>query len=141
MDKESAKRVIDKMFYGMWNKQNLAMADEIFAKKFKIHYSVHVLKDLNEFKNLLNHWFMAIPDLKHTIDDYIIEDNKVVARWHGQGTHQGEFVGIPPTGKAFYYGGITILTLNSDGKIITAWVYNDLSDTLAELKSVDSPNL
>ena len=57
-----------------------------------------------------------------------------VARWHGKGTHQGEFIGIAPTGKSFYYGGITILSLQPDGKITKAWVYNDLADAIAKLK-------
>lgn len=134
MNKDFAKEIIDTMFYEMWNKKNTAIADQIFAKNFEIHYSIHVLKDINEFKALLNHWFTAIPDLEHTIDEYIVEDNKVVARWHGQGIQRGEFVGIPATGKLFYYGGITILSLQPDGKITKAWVYNDLTDALTKLK-------
>lgn len=134
MNKESAKQVIDAMFYEMWNKQNANIADQIFAKNFEIHYSVHLLKDINLFKNLLKEWFTAIPDLKHQIDDYVIEGNKVVARWHGKGTHQGTFAGIPATGKPFYYGGITILELQDDNKITTAWVYNDLTDAITKLK-------
>jgi len=120
----------------MWNLQKPDIANYLFAKNFEIHYSVHVLNDINEFKALLNHWFTGIPDLKHTIDDYIVEGNKVVARWHGEGTHQGKFIDISPTGKTFYYGGITILELLSDGKIIKAWVYNDLTDSLSKLKGI-----
>jgi steroid delta-isomerase-like uncharacterized protein len=138
MNKESMKQIIDTMFYEMWNKQKSEIADQLFAKNFSIHYSIHELKDINEFKNLLKHWFAAIPNLKHTIDDYIIDDNKVVARWHGEGTHRGEFIGIPPTGKTFYYGGITILLLQADGKIAKAWVYNDLTDALTKLKEASS---
>jgi steroid delta-isomerase-like uncharacterized protein len=132
--KASPKQVIDMMFYDMWNKKNADMADQIFAADFEIHYSVHVLRDLQEFKKLLKHWFSAIPDLHHTIDDYIVEGNKVVARWHGEGTQSGEFIDIPPTNKKFYYGGITILKLQEDGKIASAWVYNDLTDTILKLK-------
>lgn len=136
MDKDLAKKVIDKMFYEMWNLQKADIADQLFAKDFEIHYSVHILNDINEFKALLNHWFIGIPDLKHTIDDYITEGNKVVARWHGEGTHQGNFIDISPTDKLFYYGGITILELLPDGKIIKAWVYNDLTDSLSKLKGI-----
>lgn len=130
----SAKHAIDQMFYEMWNKKNADIANQIFAPHFEIHYSIHVLTDIEEFKKLLHHWFTAIPDLHHTIDDYIIEGNKVVARWHGEGTQTGEFIDIPATGKKFYYGGITILKLQDDGKISTAWVYNDLTDTILKLK-------
>ncbi len=134
MNRSATKHVIDAMFYEMWNQQKAEVADQIFAKNFELYYSIHVLKDIHEFKALLTHWYAAIPDLKHTIDDYIIEENKVVARWHGEGTHLGEFVGIPPTNKSFYYGGITILSLQTDGKISKAWVYNDFTDMLAKLK-------
>lgn len=135
MNKNLARKVVDQMFYEMWNKQNPAIADQIFADNFEVHYSINTLKDINEFKNLLNKWFTAFPDLKYSIDDYIVEDNKIVTRWHGKGTHQGEFVGIPTTGKSFYYAGITILSLLPDGKIAQAWVYNDLADAIAKLKA------
>lgn len=134
MDKVIAKQVIDAMFYEMWNKKNAEVANQIFSDNFEVHYSVHVLNNMDEFKSLLRQWFTAIPDLVHTIDDYIIEENKIVARWHGEGTHLGEFMGIAPTGKRFYYGGITILLLQPDSKITRAWVYNDLTDMLIKLK-------
>ena len=40
----------------------------------------------------------GFPDLESTIEDLIAERDKVVAHWRAQATHQGEYMGIPPTG-------------------------------------------
>jgi predicted ester cyclase len=41
----------------------------------------------------------AIPDLRVTIDEMVAEGDRVAARWTAEGTHQGELLGVPPTGK------------------------------------------
>jgi len=135
MERTKLKAIADQLFYEMWNNQDLNKVDDLFADEFQIHYSVDSVSDHDTFKQLLQQWFEGIPDLQHEIDDYICEENKVVTRWHGKGTHLGRFLDIPATGKPFYYGGITILEINSAGKITKAWVYNDLMTTVSILKN------
>ena len=40
-----------------------------------------------------------------TIEDVVAEDDRVVVRWTNEGTHVGEFTGVPPTSRAFRIGG------------------------------------
>jgi steroid delta-isomerase-like uncharacterized protein len=51
---------------------------------------------------------------RFTVEDVIAEDDKVVVRWTNTGTHVGDFVGVPPTGRPFTIGGIDIYRVNGD---------------------------
>jgi predicted ester cyclase len=66
---------------------------------------------------MVNSIYTAFPDLQATIEEMIAEGDKVVVRWAWQGTHQGEWQGIAPTGKQFKNEGITIYTL-ANGRIV-----------------------
>ena len=59
----------------------------------------------------------AFPDLNVKVEDQLAEGDKVATRWTTTGTHQGEFAGIPPTGKQ---GGVTGTTIARvvGGKIV-----------------------
>jgi steroid delta-isomerase-like uncharacterized protein len=58
----------------------------------------------------------AFPDLRVRIDEQVAEDRKVVTRKTFEGTHRGEFMGVPPTGRPIAWEVIDILTLK-DGRI------------------------
>ena len=61
----------------------------------------------------------AFPDAEFATEDMIAEGDKVAARWTFRGTHQGDFAGIPPTGKQVTMRGITLYRLVG-GKIAEA---------------------
>src|SRR5262245_39455834 len=60
-----------------------------------------------------------------TIEDIIAEGDRVAVRWTNRGTHVGEFMGMPATGKAFTIAGIDIHRLR-DGKLAEHWHVVDL---------------
>ena len=62
----------------------------------------------------------AFPDFHITVEDMVAEGDKVVARVVTQGTHQGEFMGIPATGKEVTQTGIEILRI-AGGKVVERW--------------------
>jgi predicted ester cyclase len=62
----------------------------------------------------------GFPNIERTIEDTIVQGDRVVFRHQYRGTHTGNFLGIPPTGKQVNIGGITILRLR-DRKIIEEW--------------------
>jgi len=74
----------------------------------------------------------AFPDIHFTIEDLITEDDKVVTCWTASGSHQGEFLGIEPTGKEIQLGGIYIYRIAS-GKIVEVWVSLDLLGPVLQL--------
>jgi steroid delta-isomerase-like uncharacterized protein len=67
-----------------------------------------------------------------TVQQQIADGDTVATRWEGRGTHTGEIMGIPPTGKEIVVTGITMTTIR-DGKIVgdyTVW------DTLGMLQQI-----
>jgi predicted ester cyclase len=76
----------------------------------------------------------AFPDLHAGIDDLIAEDDQVVARLTFTGTHQGEFRGIAPTGRAITFSAIRIYRL-ADGKIVGSWAVQDALGLISQLKA------
>ncbi len=65
--------------------------------------------------------FKGFPDIRQEIGDMIAEGDRVVYRTTIEGTHTGEFLGIPPTGRAAKINDFTLLRM-SGGKI-TEWWY------------------
>jgi steroid delta-isomerase-like uncharacterized protein len=68
--------------------------------------------------------FTAFPDMRFTVEDVVAEGDKVVVRYSIQGTHQGPFMGLPATGKAFTTTAIVILRFEN-GKIAEEWFQGD----------------
>jgi steroid delta-isomerase-like uncharacterized protein len=74
----------------------------------------------------------AFPDFRAVIHDLIAEDDKVVTRKTFDGTHEGELLGIPPTGKEVTIELIDILRV-ADGKITDHWSVVDQLGLMQQL--------
>jgi predicted ester cyclase len=84
--------------------------------------------------------FRGFPDIQHTIfqrkgfanEDTIAESDKVVYRTTLKGTHTGEFMGIPPTGKSVVINDFTLLRI-AEGKIVEWWYDCNLLAVMQQL--------
>lgn len=115
--------IVKHLYDDVYNKGNLALCDEIFTTNLRhfdsgYHESTGGLAHLKEKEK---GYRKAFPDKKTTIDDIFAVDNKVVVRWHCQGTHKGYLKEIPPTNKPFKISGISIYKFNNQNKIEEAW--------------------
>lgn len=84
------------------------------------------------FKQFVLMYRSAFPDMHITIEDQIAEGDKVVSRWTARGTHQGELMGIPPTGKQATVTGINIERF-ANGKFVEEWSNFDALGLLQQL--------
>ena len=80
----------------------------------------------------------AFSDFHHTIEDQIAEGDKVVTRISAYGTHTGELLGIPPTGKRVTMTGITIHRI-ANGRLVEHWAQIDTLGLLEQLGAVSMP--
>jgi predicted ester cyclase len=76
--------------------------------------------------------YRAFPDLHITVEDVIAEGDKLVERDTVTGTHQGEFMGLPPTGKTVSYSEIFIMRF-VNGRIAEIW---GVADALSQMKQL-----
>lgn len=138
MSIEENKAVVRRGIEEVWNQKNVAIVDEIAAPDYVSHNPAMTTHGLEQYKQLVMMYFAAFPDLHLTIEDEIAEGDKVVTRVTARGTHQGSFMGIPPTGKHAVVTGIVIDRF-ANGKTVEAW--NNLDDLglLQQLGVIPTP--
>ncbi|MEU6717910.1 ester cyclase [Nonomuraea sp. NPDC046802] len=89
-------------------------------------------------KEVLTVLHRAFPDLNVHIEDVIAEGDKVVTRNTVTGTHQGEYMGIAPTGKSITYKEILIARF-ADGRIAETWAVVDVLSQMRQLGVFPAP--
>jgi steroid delta-isomerase-like uncharacterized protein len=79
-------------------------------------------------------FFGAFPDLHQTIEDTVAADDRVAMRFRAQGTHQGDFMGIPATGKPIDVVGIAIVGVKN-GKVAILQEVIDLQALMQQISA------
>ena len=87
---------------------------------------------LDGLKAAFTSLFAAFPDLKVEVLKTVAEGDTVVAHITLSGTQQGEYMGMPASGKAFNIGGMDMVTIK-DGKATDRWGYVDAMSMMAQL--------
>jgi len=114
-----------------WNKHNIDAFDKYFTSNY-VYHSAEGDMNGEQYKGLCQAYFTAFPDLHITTDDLIAEGDKVTKIWTAHGTHKGELMGIPATGKPIAVKGIEVFRL-ADGKIAELWASMDNLGMLQQL--------
>jgi len=143
MSFETNKTVARRLFEDVWNKGNLAVLNEIIARDHT-NTGPGTLPGLptgpEGTKQLVTVYRNAFPDVHFTIDEQIVEGDKVVTRWTAHGTHKGELVGIPATGKSSTVTGIAVDRI-VNGKIAESWGIFDQFGMMQQLGVIPTPEL
>jgi steroid delta-isomerase-like uncharacterized protein len=121
------------------NQQNLAVFDELWAPDVVVHSGLMTTQGLEAYKEGLSQSFTAFPDTKITIEDQIAEGDKSVIRFTESGTHQGDIMGIPATGKWYQGTGISIARLDANGKTAEVWISFDFLGMFQQLGVISIP--
>jgi len=136
---EENKSLARRLFEEVWNKGNLDAIDEIYAPDIVNHtLPPGIPQGIEGNKMFTKMYLTAFPDTKMTIDLQIAEGDKVVTRWHAQGTHKGELMGIPATGKQATVTGIVIDRI-AGGRIVESWGEFDQMGMMQQLGVVPTP--
>jgi steroid delta-isomerase-like uncharacterized protein len=91
-----------------------------------------------QLKHHIAQFEAAFPSYQLTADDMIAEGDKVVVRTTFRGTHNGDFMGIPPTGKQVTIP-VMLIYLIADGKIAQHWMQADSLSLLQQLGAIPAP--
>jgi len=91
----------------------LDVVDEILADDFIDHTPFPGVPPTREgVKMLFGYLRSVFPDLRVTIHEQIADETKVATRKTFEGTHRGDFMGVPGTGKTITFEVVDILTFN-----------------------------
>lgn len=134
MSTEDNKALARRFYNEAINGGNVDLIDELVSENFVEHEQFPGLPTTGPEapKAALGMFRAAFPDLQMTADDMIAEGDKVVVRVTMSGTHKGEFMGIPPTNKAFKVQAIDIIEVH-DGKATAHWGQTDQAAMMEQL--------
>jgi steroid delta-isomerase-like uncharacterized protein len=132
-------KAIARRAYEIFSSGNLEALQEVIAPDLVDHNAAPgQAPGIEGTRQVLGMLRAAFPDLRLTPEDLIAEGDRVVARLMVTGTHQGEFQGLPPTGKQVTMSGIEIVRL-AGGKAVERWGEFDILGLLQQLGAVPAP--
>jgi len=139
MSVEGNKVILNHFWEEVFNMRNLDLIDELFTQDWSYHGTAgQELKGPQALKHFLSMFFNAFPDLKVTVEDLIAEEDKVVSRVTGRGTHKGELMKIAPTSKQVAITVICISRFEGD-RIAEDWELIDLFGMMQQLGVIPPP--
>ena len=140
MSAEESKAIV-RRFWGVWEKGNIDLVDELLAPDYINHTPASPDQPTGPegVKGVVAMFRSAMPDLRVVVEDMIAEGDKVAARYTLEGTHAGELFGIPPTGKRLSVKSISVERV-SGGKIREHWRITDSLDMMQQLGVMEQPS-
>lgn len=125
MSAEENKAVIRRANEEMWNQRNVDAVDELVTEDFLNHPAINQQqRGRQNLKDVIRIFEKAFPDFRYEIEDLVAEGDKVTVRDVFTGTHEGDFMGIPPTGNQVTMQTIHIFRFE-EGKIAEHWAVRD----------------
>ena len=124
MSTEELNHFIER-FNAMFNTPDINIADEIFAPHFKTEQPMGLKFDLPGFKTFVQGFYVSFPDMRQEVYDSILTADKFVLRVAYFGTHRGEFMGVPATGRSVSMSGIGIFRLENN-QVVENWAQYDI---------------
>ena len=136
MSIEQNKEIASRLHEEVVNQKNLSALEDYVATEVVWHNPPPGLAPgMEGYKQFFPMVYAAFPDWHSAIEDVIAEGDKVVHRFSGRGTHEGEWMGIAPTGKQVTVAGIIIYRVVGN-KIVEEWIQYDIMGLMQQLGAV-----
>jgi steroid delta-isomerase-like uncharacterized protein len=128
------KTIVRRYFEEVLTAGNLALIEELISPNYVSHYPAgyELGGGPEDVRQIVTSVRRAFPDVHFTVDDLIAEGEKVVCRWTFQGMQEGDFMGIPATGRKATVMGIAVYRVVS-GQIAEAWFTWDALGLMRQL--------
>jgi steroid delta-isomerase-like uncharacterized protein len=141
MSVEQNKVLVRRFVEEIFNQGNVSVVDQLFAPDFVEHEELPagIPNDRDGVIQLTTMLRSAFPDFNATIDDILAEGDKVIIRMTWRGTQEGEFMGLPPSGKSISVGVIDIIRI-VDGKVVEHWGQMDSMGMMQQLGAIPAPS-
>lgn len=137
-DAVAAKAIAQREITEIESGGNLALVDELFADDFALHFPGYPTMDREGFKGLITAFRTGFPDLTVSLEDQVVEGNKVTNRVVIRGTHQGDFNGVPASGKTIEVPAINTMRIEN-GQIHEIWGLPDVLGLMMQIGAIPMP--
>ena len=132
-------KTLARRFFHEFDRRNLAALDSVFAPDYVFHVPGSPgPMNWEAHKQFAGMFYEAFPDLAHTIEDQVADGDRVATRIVFRGTHRGDLMGIPASGKQVAMSGIAIHRVVA-GKFAEEWVNFDQLGLLQQIGAIPTP--
>jgi steroid delta-isomerase-like uncharacterized protein len=135
VNKEKVRRVLEEAF----GQGKVEVIDEVLHSDFVCYdpnSEAGEVRGAETIKGEIGYFRQAFPDFFWRVEDQVAEGDKVVSRYTMGGTHQGEFFGVPATGKRVEITGIQIDRFDESGKLVEEWPEYDLLGAMKQMGAI-----
>jgi steroid delta-isomerase-like uncharacterized protein len=137
---EENKALVRRFIEEVWNSGNLDVINELIAENHVDHDPAQAGAPGGPqgVRSFVEMYRSAYPDTHLAIGEMIAEGDLVAITWTATGTHQGDLMGIAPTGRSVTVSGIGVNRI-SGGQIVESWANYDALGMLAQLGALPAP--
>lgn len=108
--------------------------DDFIADDY-INHNPYVKPGLRGVKEFFENWMQSFPDTEVTVEDVLADGDTLVGRFTYRATHQGEFLGLPATGRSIRMRSIDIWRVR-DGRFVEHWDELNLLEIMQRLGAI-----
>jgi predicted ester cyclase len=136
MSVEENKAIVRRYLEEVWGKGDVALQSELLDPNVVDHNPLpNQAPGIEGQRQAVNLFMSAFGNTRMTVDSLVAEGDKVVDHWTWSGTHQGDLMGIAPTGKTVTITGTDISRL-VNGKIVEIWHVEDIFGLMQQLGAI-----
>ena len=128
---------IARRFYAEQDRRKGPLAHELCAPGYTAYVAGFPPMDVAAHEEAAKEFWAAFPDLTQTIHDACADEEKAAVRFTATGTHQGELMGIAPTGKQVAISGMAMLQI-VEGKVKELHEVFDLMGMMQQIGAIPS---
>jgi predicted ester cyclase len=138
MSTETNKKIVHRIFEEGINQNKPGVFDEVIAATYVNHDFPVPAHGAEGFKMVIGMFKAGFPDLNVILENTLAEGERVASQGYFSGTHQGEFNGIPATGKSVKVKYIDLWRIEN-GKAVENWVQMDMIGLMQQLGVMPAP--
>ena len=133
---EQDKHLIRTFYEEVLNKGDLDRIPELCSEDIVDHESPPEMpQGIEGIKAFVSMFREAFPDLRVTVEDELAEGDRAAARSRWTGTHDGQFMGVPPSGNRIDIEAIDIIRI-VDGKAAEHWGVTDNMELMQQIGAI-----
>ncbi len=130
---KSHKELVRLYYEELWNAKNKEYIDYLFTDDIEFHGSLNIdTSGKKMFENYMNTILNAIPNLHHSIETIICDEDNIAVKAIYNGTHTGKLFDFEPTNNRIKYYGASFFKFENE-KIKSIWVLGDLTNLNKQL--------
>ena len=130
------RALVDRYYEDIWNAGNVAAADEVLSSTFTFYPpdAPEGLRGRATYKSYVELHRGTLPDLRITVTDVLAEGDRLAVRWTAQGTHQGAYGSVAPTGAEVIVRGMDLVDI-AGARIVALHSFFDLLTVVRQVRA------